>query len=250
MICFNLCDTSTSISGRRDFVPPLPEAKKGQIMKKGIAALILLGAMLLGTGCGERAVIDTGESALPAVNSVETVAESREAVESSEEPSSEKVEYSEDPIAQADYFGEITEEELAVAAKPEMTSEPGVTAKPEATAEPGVTAKPDATANPRATAEPEATAKPDATAEPGVTAKPEATAEPNATANPEATAEPEVTAKPEATAEPNATAKPEVTAEPNATAEPVAPTEEPGNIVPSDENSSTGAVQLPEDSFF
>ena len=128
MICFNLCDTSTSISGRRDFVPPLPEAKKGQIMKKGIAALILLGAMLLGTGCGERAVIDTGESALPAVNSVETVAESREAVESSEEPSSEAVEsseepssetveYSEDPIAQADYFGEITEEELAVMRK-------------------------------------------------------------------------------------------------------------------------------------
>lgn len=226
MICFNLCDTSTSISGRRDFVPPLPEAKKGQIMKKGIAALILLGAMLLGTGCGERAVIDTGESALPAVNSVETVAESREAVESSEEPSSEKVEYSEDPIAQADYFGEITEEELAVAAKPETTSEPEATAKPETTAEPNVTA------------------------EPGVTAKSEATAEPNATANPEATAEPEVTAKPEATAEPDATAKPEVTAEPNATAEPVAPTEEPGNIVPSEENSSTGAVQLPEDSFF
>lgn len=226
MICFNLCDTSTSISGRRDFVPPLPEAKKGQIMKKGIAALILLGAMLLGTGCGERAVIDTGESALPAVNSVETVAESREAVESSEEPSSEKVEYSEDPIAQADYFGEITEEELAVAAKPETTSEPEATAKPETTAEPN------------------------ATAEPGVTAKPEATAEPNATANPEATAEPEVTAKPEATAEPDATAKPEVTAEPNATAEPVPPTEEPGNIVPSDENSSTGAVQLPADSFF
>lgn len=177
-------------------------------MKKGIAALILLGAMLLGTGCGERAVIDTGESALPAVNSVETVAESREAVESSEEPSSETVEYSEDPIAQADYFEEITEEELAEAAKPETTSEPGVTAKPEATAEP------------------------------------------NATANPEATAEPEVTAKPEATAEPDATAKPEVTAEPNATSEPVTPTEEPGNIVPSDENSSTGAVQLPEDSFF
>ena len=225
MICFNLCDTSTSISGRRDFVPPLPEAKKGQIMKKGIAALILLGAMLLGTGCGERAVIDTGESALPAVNSVETVAESREAVESSEEPSSETVEYSEDPIAQADYFGEITEEELAVAVKPETTSEPGVTAKPEATAEPGVTAKPDATANPRATAEPEATAKPDATAEPEVTAKPEATVEPEA-------------------------ANPEVTAEPNATSEPVTPTEEPGNIVPSDENSSTGAVQLPEDSFF
>ena len=183
-------------------------------MKKGISALILLGAMLLGTGCGERAVIDTGELALPAVDSVETVAESREAVESSEEPSSETVEYSEDPIAQADYFEEITEEELAVAVKPETTSEPGVTAKPEATAEPGVTAKPDATANPRATAEPEATAKP------------------------------------EATAEPNATAKPEVTAEPNATAESVAPTEEPGNIVPSDENSSTGAVQLPEDSFF
>ena len=225
MICFNLCDTSTSISGRRDFVPPLPEAKKGQIMKKGIAALILLGAMLLGTGCGERAVIDTGESALPAVNSVETVAESREAVESSEEPSSEAVESSEDPIAQADYFGEITEEELAVAVKPETTSEPGVTAKPEATAEPGVTAKPDATANPRATAEPEATAKPDATAEPEVTAKPEATVEPEA-------------------------ANPEVTAEPNATSEPVTPTEEPGNIVPSDENSSTGAVQLPEDSFF
>lgn len=220
MICFNLCDTSTSISGRRDFVPPLPEAKKGQIMKKGIAALILLGAMLLGTGCGERAVIDTGESALPAVNSVETVAESREAVESSEEPSSEKVEYSEDPIAQADYFGEITEEELAVAAKPEMTSEPGVTAKPEATV------KTETTANPEATAKPETTAEPNATAEPGVTAKPEATAEPNATANPRATAEPE------------------------ATAEPVTPTEEPGNIVPSDENSSTGAVQLPADSFF
>lgn len=238
MICFNLCDTSTSISGRRDFVPPLPEAKKGQIMKKGIAALILLGAMLLGTGCGERAVIDTGESALPAVNSVETVAESREAVESSEEPSSEKVEYSEDPIAQADYFGEITEEELAVAAKPEMTSEPGVTAKPEATV------KTETTANP------EATVKPEATAEPEVTAKPEMTVKPEVTAEPEATAEPEVTAKPEATAEPNATAKPEVTAEPNATAEPVAPTEEPGNIVPSDENSSTGAVQLPEDSFF
>lgn len=244
MICFNLCDTSTSISGRRDFVPPLPEAKKGQIMKKGIAALILLGAMLLETGCGERAVIDTGESALPAVNSVETVAESREAVESSEEPSSETVEYSEDPIAQADYFGEIAEEELAEAAKPETTAEPGVTAKPEATV------KTETTANPEATAKPEATVKPEATAEPEVTAKPEMTVKPEVTAEPEATAEPEVTAKPEATAEPNATAKPEVTAEPNATAEPVAPTEEPGNIVPSDENSSTGAVQLPEDSFF
>lgn len=182
-------------------------------MKKGISALILLSAMLLGTGCGAKAVIDTGEPAVSAVDSVETVVET--VMESRE-----TVEYSEDPVAKEDCFGEDTEEDIAATARPEAT------VKPEATAEPVFTAKPEATA------------------------EPEATAKPGATVKPEVTVEPEATAKPEVTATPEATAKPEVTATPEATAEPVAPTEEPGNIVPSEENSSTGAVQLPEDSFF